>query len=262
MKNSKQILTWVLGLSLIGSIGAASSQSILAQDTTEETTTESVIIEPVEEMAEMDHSEMEHDDEGRLPGGIKIKREPTYKVGDEVILSHGHMPGMEGAEAVIVAAFETTAYEISYTPTDGGEPVLNHRWIVHEEIADSTQDTVYQIGDQIIVDAYHMEGMEGATATIDDMTTETVYLIDYYDTETGELVINHKWVVEDEVMPVDGEAAETTEEDTTAEETTQEETSNEETTGEETTAEETTGETSEEESSEEESSEEDTSDEE
>ena len=151
--------------------------------------------------------EMTHDDEGRLPGNIKIEREPTYKVGDDVQINATHMPGMEGAQGTVVAAFDTTAYEISYTPTDDSEPVENHRWIVQEEIAEAADqedvDAPFEVGAEVTVEAYHMPGMEGATATIDAVNETTVYLVDYIDTENGEEVINHKWVTEDELATLD-----------------------------------------------------------
>ena len=151
--------------------------------------------------------EMTHDDEGRLPGNIKIEREPKYKVGDDVQINATHMPGMEGTQGTVVAAFDTTAYEISYTPTDDSEPVENHRWIVQEEIAEAADqedvDAPFEVGAEVTVEAYHMPGMEGATATIDAVNETTVYLVDYIDTESGEEVINHKWVTEDELATLD-----------------------------------------------------------
>ena len=151
--------------------------------------------------------EMTHDDEGRLPGNIKIEREPKYKVGDDVQINATHMPGIEGAQWTVVAAFDTTAYEISYTPTDDSEPVENHRWIVQEEIAEAADqedvDAPFEVGAEVTVEAYHMPGMEGATATIDAVNETTVYLVDYIDTESGEEVINHKWVTEDELATLD-----------------------------------------------------------
>ena len=151
--------------------------------------------------------EMTHDDEGRLPGNIKIEREPKYKVGDDVQINATHMPGMEGAQGTVVAAFDTTAYEISYTPTDDSDPVENHRWIVQEEIAEAADqedvDAPFEVGAEVTVEAYHMPGMEGATATIDAVNETTVYLVDYIDTESGEEVINHKWVTEDELATLD-----------------------------------------------------------
>lgn len=260
MKKSQKMLKSMFALTLIASIALASSHSILAQDMSEESS-DTELMESVEsedtvgETSTMsDHATMEHDDEGRLPGGIKIKREPTHKVGDDVIILNGHMPGMEGAEAVIVAAFETTAYEISYTPTDGSEAVNNHRWIVHEEITDN-QEELYEVGNQITIDAYHMMGMEGATATIDAMTTQTVYLVDYVDTETGELIINHKWMVEEEIMAVEGEDDEDMDESSVSlddEESSVEESSDEES-SEESSADSSESESSESESASEES---------
>lgn len=204
---------------LFGASSAPSLDAVFAEDTVDEVSesiestvddsandiNESVTVEETESTSET-HNEMEHDDEGRLPGNIKIEREPTYKVGDSVEINATHMPGMEGSEGRIVAAFDTTAYEISYTPTDGSEPVENHRWIVQEEITEAEgqeNDAPFEVGDEVTVEAYHMPGMEGATATIDAANETTVYLVDYIDTETGEEVINHKWVTEDELAALD-----------------------------------------------------------
>lgn len=49
------------------------------------------------------------------------------------------------------------------------------------------------------MEANHMEGMEGATATIDDAKSTTVYMIDYQPTTGGEEVKNHKWVTDSEL---------------------------------------------------------------
>lgn len=214
--------------------------------------------------------EMTHDDEGRLPGNIKIEREPKYKVGDDVQINATHMPGMEGAQGTVVAAFDTTAYEISYTPTDDSEPVENHRWIVQEEIAEAADqedvDAPFEVGAEVTVEAYHMPGMEGATATIDAVNETTVYLVDYIDTESGEEVINHKWVTEDELATLDSseETAPATSESTpesSEDESGSEESSSDEESGSESesTPKESSDEESSEESTPEESSSEDSS---
>lgn len=46
--------------------------------------------------------------------------------------------------------------------------------------------------------ANHMEGMQGATATIDSATETTVYMVDF-TSSTGEQVTNHMWVTKDEL---------------------------------------------------------------
>jgi len=112
------------------------------------------------------------------------------------------MPGMNEAEATISGAFDTTVYTITYTPLNGGEKVENHKWVIHEEIENATNDS-YQAGDEVIINAEHMEGMDDVTATIDSAEETTVYMVDYQDTETGEDVTYHKWVTESELSQVE-----------------------------------------------------------
>ena len=45
-----------------------------------------------------------------------------------------------------------------------------------------------------------MAGMEGAEASIDSATQETVYMVDYE--ADGMMMTNHKWVVEGEIEPL------------------------------------------------------------
>ncbi len=123
---------------------------------------------------------------------------PTYEVGSKVKIMEGHMEGMKGAEATIVGAYDTTAYAISYSPTNGGERVENHKWVIHEEIPDSGNEFL-EPGTEVKNDASHMEGMDGATAEIDSAEKTTVYMIDFTPTTGGEKVTNHKWVTESEL---------------------------------------------------------------
>ncbi len=48
-----------------------------------------------------------------------------------------------------------------------------------------------------------MDGMKGATATIDSAEKTTVYMVDFVPTTGGEEIKNHKWVTESELSPVD-----------------------------------------------------------
>lgn len=149
-----------------------------------------------EETEETDH--MNHSSSGELPKGLKEATNPMFEVGSKAIMNTDHMEGMEGAEATIAGAFDTTVYAISYTPTAGGEQVTNHKWIIHEEIK-GAGDEPYQPGDEVTVEADHMEGMEGAKATIDSARQTTVYMVDYSSTTDGKPVKNHKWVIESEL---------------------------------------------------------------
>lgn len=128
---------------------------------------------------EMDHSEMNHSG-GEVPQGLTEAENPTYPVGSKVILHADHMAGMNGAEATVSGAFDTTVYSVTYTPTTGGEPVEDHKWVVHEEIENPSEES-YKPGDQVVLNAEHMKGMDGATATIDTAEQTTVYMVDYTD---------------------------------------------------------------------------------
>ncbi|MDQ0351484.1 hypothetical protein J2R98_001298 [Alkalibacillus filiformis] len=151
---------------------------------------------------DMDHSGMEMSGSGEVPEGLEEAENPTYEVNSHALIEDGHMEGMEGAEATIVGAYNTTVYSVSYTPTDGGERVTNHKWVIHEELEDAGEAPL-EPGDEAIIDASHMEGMDGATAEIDSVEETTVYMIDFELTTTGEKVTNHKWVTEGELGSVE-----------------------------------------------------------
>jgi Protein of unknown function (DUF1541) len=150
----------------------------------------------------MDHGDMNHSSSGKVPKGLKVSENPTFKVGNQAILETDHMKGMKGAEATIVGAYDTTVYTVSYTPTTGGEKVKNHKWVIHEEIKAAGEEP-FEPGAEVTLEASHMEGMKGATAKIDTAEKMTVYMVDYTPTTGGEKVKNHKWVTESELSPVE-----------------------------------------------------------
>ena len=151
-----------------------------------------------EDVSHADMKDMVHSDDGSIPNGLMTAENPTYAVGSEAIIQTDHMAGMKGATATIVGAFDTTAYSINYTPTDGSEKVLDHKWVVHEEI-ENPASAPLEKGTEVTVLADHMKGMEGAKAEIESAQQTTVYMIDYSSTTDGDKVMNHKWVVEDEL---------------------------------------------------------------
>jgi len=160
---------------------------------------ENEIISESKKTRDMDNmGDMKHDESGEITEGLEEAENPMYEVGESVILQRGHMPGMEGAEATVSGVFATTAYEVSFNPTNGGEREENHRWVIHEEISESTKG-VFEPGEEVTLEANHMEGMEGATAIIDDAVTTNVYMVDYQPTDGGAVVRNHKWFVEEEL---------------------------------------------------------------
>lgn len=191
--NKNKMLLSVFSLTAL-LLGACANGVV--EDPLMDETPDSSIEEPMDD-EEMD-DEMVHDESGEIPTGLKEAENPTYEIGETVELQTDHMEGMKGAEATIVGAFDTVAYEVSYDPTNGDPRENNHKWVIHEEIQEADMDAI-DSGEEVILNANHMEGMEGATATIDSAEETTVYMIDYEPTDGGEMVKNHKWVTDSEM---------------------------------------------------------------
>lgn len=140
---------------------------------------------------------------GEVPENLKVAESPTYEVGSQAIIEveHMDMESMSGAEATIVGTFDTTAYTVTYYPTTGGEPVENHKWVIHEEL-ENPSEAPLEPGTEVTLNADHMKGMDGATAVIESAVDTTVYMLNF-TTTTGEEVENHKWVTESELAPVE-----------------------------------------------------------
>jgi hypothetical protein len=169
---SRKIGMGIVSLILAFTLSACASDS---EETESDKNTNTDMNSSSEESMEMDHSEMNHSGSGEVPEGLKVAENPTYKVGSQAILETDHMEGMKGAEATIAGAYETTAYVVSYTPTTGGEKVEDHKWVIHEEI-ENAGDEKFEQGTEVVLNADHMEGMQGATAEIDSAEETTVYM--------------------------------------------------------------------------------------
>lgn len=77
--------------------------------------------------------------------------------------------------------------------TEEVQSIIEHS--VKDDVSKNILTTIFNQ----LLEARHMEGMEGATATIDDAVTSTVYMVDYQPTDGGEVVRNHKWLTEEEL---------------------------------------------------------------
>lgn len=150
--------------------------------------------------AQSNHA-MNHSSDGEIPKGLKEATNPTFPIGSKAIIQAKHMEGMNGTEGVIVGAFDTIAYMVSYSPSTGGKPVPNHKWVIQEELEGGAESPL-EPGAKATIHAEHMEGMQGAKATIDSAFETTVYMVDYTST-TGEIVKNHKWVIESELSAIE-----------------------------------------------------------
>lgn len=198
----KKIIIGLVSLFTISVLSACAGETE-TEDTNNENNTEQNSEESTQDdMEGMDHSEMHMSGSGDVPEGLKEADNPTYEVGSQAIIESDHMEGMKGAEATIVGAYDTTVYTVSYIPTTGGEKVTNHKWVIHEELEDPSE-TPLESGDEAIINADHMEGMNGATAEIDSAEETTVYMVDFVLTTNGEEVTNHKWVTESELSSVE-----------------------------------------------------------
>ncbi|EIT84443.1 lipoprotein [Fictibacillus macauensis ZFHKF-1] len=149
-----------------------------------------------EEKKEMNHGNMKMD-EG-VPKGLKEEANPTYKKGSKVIIKEGHMKGMKDAEATVKGAYKANVYGVTYTPTDGGAKVVNHKWVIQQDLKDPG-DKLLKKGTKVTLEADHMKGMKGAKGVIEEAKSTTIYMVDYQPTTGGKKVMNHKWLTEDEL---------------------------------------------------------------
>jgi hypothetical protein len=134
------------------------------------------------------------------PEAFTPAEDPIYPVGTRVVLAADHLPGMEGAEAVVSAAFDTVLYAVSYTRTDTGEQVLWQRWVAHEEI-EGAAGLPYEAGSIVTLKAGFAPGMEGAQAEIVEVLTGTAYMADFEASDGSGPVEGYRWLSEEEIHP-------------------------------------------------------------
>ncbi|WP_058308787.1 DUF1541 domain-containing protein [Gracilibacillus massiliensis] len=202
MKKFIIILTFLLAFIVLAACSETEETNPENAKESDSNTEEKTGSESSEEMDGMDHSDMNMSGSGEVPEDLQKASNPTYPEGGQAIIKADHMEGMNGAVATIVGAYDTTVYTISYTPTNGGEKVTDHKWVIHEELEKPGDDPLVA-GEEAIVNADHMEGMSGATAEIDSATETTVYMVDFELSTSNEQVTNHKWVTEDELAPAE-----------------------------------------------------------
>lgn len=62
---------------------------------------------------------------------------------------------------------------------------------------------MYPVGSQVVINANHEEGMNGAKATIVGAYDTVAYAVTYTPTTGGAVVKNHKWVIQEEIKSAD-----------------------------------------------------------
>ena len=80
-------------------------------------------------------SHMKHNDESKVPEDMTSTNEGEFKVGDKVTITAGHMPGMKGATATVDSAEKTNVYMVTYTDTETGKEIKNHKWMSEDELS-------------------------------------------------------------------------------------------------------------------------------
>ncbi|RPF55281.1 DUF1541 domain-containing protein [Aquisalibacillus elongatus] len=150
--------------------------------------------------AAMHHMDMVYRGSPEVPSDLEVATDPSFEVGERVVSRADHMVGMmDGIEVTIVGAFDTVAYATTYTSTNSGMLVENHKWIVREEIVEKGD---LEDGMEVQTTAEHMKGMRNAVHTIDYAIPTTVYMVDF-ELPNGVQVTNHKWVIEEELEAIE-----------------------------------------------------------
>ncbi|TSB47242.1 YdhK family protein [Alkalicoccobacillus porphyridii] len=134
----------------------------------------------------------------QLPEGLTEEPDPTYAIGSNATILTDQSRDMHRAEAVIVGAYNTTAYAVSYKPTNATDDVWNHKWVIKEELTPS-DSTNLEPGHQVTLHTDRIQGMEGAKATIESSQQTTVYMVNFVPTNGEDEVINYQWVTEQEL---------------------------------------------------------------
>ena len=133
-----------------------------------------------------------------ITADLKESENPKFPVGSTAVVNASHTDGMEGAMATIKAAYDTTVYSVSYTPTNGDPFEENHKWFVEGEITAVGEKELVKDTD-VIINVNHIDGMLGAEGVIDTVEETTVYIVDYKNS-LGETVTDHLWLKESELV--------------------------------------------------------------
>lgn len=132
-----------------------------------------------------------------LPTNLKAAENPKYPVGTAITLEATHMSGMKGAQGTVAAVYDTKVYEVTYQPTNGGQKVTGHKWLTKDDFKDMKD---HKKGDKVTLESDHMTNMKGAKATITKVEDGPAYAVNYQPTTGGNMVMNHKYLVESEIQ--------------------------------------------------------------
>lgn len=158
---------------------------------------EDVDKEMEEEKINNSHQAVNESTWGELPEGIKEAKNPKYPVGTKVIINAAHDAEMKGQEGVVVGAYDTIAYSVTYQPTNEDHEEVNYKWVVQEEVKGMADDPLKEHS-EVIIYANRELGMKGAEGIIETVQETTVYMVDY-KTKDGRNIKNYQWFIESEL---------------------------------------------------------------
>lgn len=150
-----------------------------------------------EDKDHMSHKDVTESTWGELPKGIKEAKNPKFPVGTKVVIRAAHNGDMEGQEGVVVGAFDTTAYSVTYNPTTDTQQEVNYKWLVKEEVKGFNDEPLKE-NSEVIIYANRELGMTGAEGVIETVRDTTVYMVDYKTKDNREIK-NYQWFIESEL---------------------------------------------------------------
>ena len=102
-----------------------------------------------------------------------------------------------GSESV---SMESMVEESSSSSSEGmGDMVHDDSGVIPDGLMEAENPT-YKVEESVIMQAGHMEGMEGAEATIVGAFDTIVYEVSYDPTNGDPRVESHQWVIQEEIM--------------------------------------------------------------
>lgn len=210
-----KVLSFVTLFTAVALLGACSNNDNGQEGQQASSTAESIEMSHMDDSGQhmedssghMNHGDMEmdHNRNEDEPSDMQDASDPQYPVGDKVEVTDAHMDIMEGVTATISGAYDTTLYQVTFTPEGSDEPIEDHKWVVAEEMESDDDNEDYEEGDEVTLTADHMAGMQGQKAEITGVHEGPAYMIDFEPADGSEEFTNHKWVTEDELGPADEE---------------------------------------------------------
>ncbi|MGN1400159.1 MAG: YdhK family protein [Bacillus sp. (in: firmicutes)] len=101
---------------------------------------------------------------------------------------------------------ENTEQKENNSESGGGDEEHDHNDSDHVPAGLQEADNpLYEPDSKVKIKSGHMDGMEGAEATVKGAYDTVALAVDYIPEDGGEPVKNHKWVIVEEVDPIDNE---------------------------------------------------------